>query len=279
MLENVVDELKKYNIFDVSIFKPTYKQEISFYITNNIHRFDLLILFGGDGTLNEAVNGLMVSRKKPKLLYVPVGTVNDFGNYLKISSDYRKTLKLLNEKSFLIDVGMINERYFIYVLACGKFTNISFGGNEGNNKRFLGKAYYYLKATNEFFKSYNMNLRIDERVNKNYSLLLGMNIGRIAGFKIRKNPNKLNDGKIKVVLFKSATFFTNIAIGLYLLFGIKLKGMVEVHEISSLKIISNNKCRYNTDGEESYLTKEAKIKILKEALEIYVTNQSGQFYF
>jgi diacylglycerol kinase family enzyme len=73
----------------VSIFKPTYKKEISIYLANNCSRFELVIVFGGDGTLNEALNGLMNKTHRPKLLYVPTGTVNDFGHYLKIPKDFK----------------------------------------------------------------------------------------------------------------------------------------------------------------------------------------------
>lgn len=236
-------------------------------------------MFGGDGTLNEAINGLMISKTKPKLLYIPTGTVNDVGNYLKISSNYKKALKLLNEKTVLIDVCTINEMYFLYVFACGKFTNISYGGNEAHSKRKLGKFYYYIKAIKEFFRTSKIDFNINDNGYIQCGLLLGLNIGRVGGFRIRRSPNKLNDGKIKVVSFRSTTFFTVIAIGLYLLLGVSIKGMCKEYTGSNFKIKSNQKNLFNADGEESYTTEEVNVKVLKEAIEIFVPKRSVKLYF
>ena len=279
MLDEVVDELKKYNIFDINIFRPTYKKEISLYINKNIHRFDLLILFGGDGTLNETINGLMISDRNVKLLYIPSGTVNDFGNYLKIPSDYKEAFALLKNDAVGIDICQVNEMYFSYVLACGKFTNVSYGGNYKNNKKALGKFYYYFRALKELFKFSKIKFIINNSIEKRYALMLGLNIYRVAGFNIRNKKNKLNDGNINVVFFKSTIFFSTLAIGLFLVFGIVLKGMVEVYTSNKFEISSNLKQQFNTDGEESYFTDYVNIKVIKEALRIYLPPESIKKYF
>ena len=273
---DVVEELKKYNIFDVSIFKPTYKKEISIYLANNSSRFELVIVFGGDGTLNEALNGLMSKTCRPKLLYVPTGTVNDFGHYLKIPSNFKETFKLLlNEVSF-IDICKVNEMYFLYVMACGKFSGISYGANINNSKKSLGIVYYYLRAFKEFLKHKSKGFIIN---NLKCSLFLGLNVWRIAGFNLgNKKGNKLNDGMIDVVFFKDTTFLNTIAIGLFLLFGIKLKGVVRKERVSSLNIKCDSKKQFNTDGEESYFTDKVNMVVLRESLEIYLPKESVKKY-
>jgi diacylglycerol kinase family enzyme len=67
------------------VFYPSYPKEITFYLRENGFRFELLVLCGGDGTLNEAINGLMNLIDKPKLLYIPSGTVNDVSKALKLN--------------------------------------------------------------------------------------------------------------------------------------------------------------------------------------------------
>ena len=273
---DVVEELKKYNIFDVSIFKPTYKKEISIYLANNCSRFELVIVFGGDGTLNEALNGLMNKTHRPKLLYVPTGTVNDFGHYLKIPSNFKETFKLLlNEVSF-IDICRVNEMYFLYVMACGKFSGISYGANINNSKKSLGIIYYYLRAFKEFLKHKSKSFIINDL---KCSLFLGMNVWRIAGFNLgNKKGNKLNDGMIDVVFFKDTTFLNTIAIGFFLLFGIRLKRVVRKERVSSLNIKCDSKKQFNTDGEESYFTDKVNMVVLREALEIYLPQESMKKY-
>ena len=273
---DVVEELKKYNIFDVSIFKPTYKKEISIYLANNSSRFELVIVFGGDGTLNEALNGLMNKTHRPKLLYVPTGTVNDFGHYLKIPKDFKETFKLLLNEASFIDLCRVNEMYFLYVLACGKFSGISYGANINNSKKSLGIVYYYLRAFKEFLKHKSKSFIINDL---ECSLFLGLNVWRIAGFNLgNKKGNKLNDGMIDVVFFKDTTFLNTIAIGLFLLFGIRLKGVVRKERVSSLNIKCDSKKQFNTDGEESYFTDKVSVVVIKEALEIFIPKESMKKY-
>ena len=99
-----------------------------------------------------------------------------------------------------------------------------------------------------------------------------------AFFDTNKKGNKLNDGMIDVVFFKDTTFLNTIAIGLFLLFGIKLKGVVRKERVSSLNIKCDSKKQFNTDGEESYFTDKVNMVVLREALEIYLPKASMKKY-
>lgn len=280
MLDEVVCELLKYDITDVSIFKPSYKKEITVFLKENGSRFNLLILFGGDGTFNEMVNGLMSLVIRPKILYVPSGTVNDLGKYLSLPKDYKKSFLMLKDKTTLIDICKVNEMYFSYVLACGKFTSVSYYEGNLKYKKALGKFYYYLIAIDDFFKPRNLCFTINGQAKEKSSLILLLNIWRVGNFKIRlKNKDKLNDGKINVVLIKNTLFFDVFGLILFLLFGIKLKGIVEVISGDRFKIRSMSVEQFNTDGEASYKTDNVDVVVIKEALEIYVSKKANDKYF
>ena len=83
---------------------------------------------------------------------------------------------------------------------------------------------------------------------------------------------------IDVVFFKDTTFLNTIAIGLFLLFGIRLKGVVRKERVSSLNIKCDNKEQFNTDGEESYFTDKVSVVVIKEALEIFIPKASMKKY-
>ena len=278
-MEDVVNELKKYNITDCSIFKPTYKKEIINYLSNNSKRFELLILFGGDGTFNEMLNGLMFNSFKPKILYVPVGTVNDLGKYLQIPNNYRDAFRLLNTNPILMDVCKVNDKYFSYVLACGKFTNVSYGSNLNKWKKIFGKFYYYLKGIYDLFSRNMIQISLDNGDVKKVSLILFLNIWRVGNFKIRKKNNKLNDGFINMVFFKNTIFFGIFSIFMFLIFGIKIKGFTEVKKVSSFTIKTKEEILFNSDGEECYNTNFVKVDVIKEALAIYVPQKANEKYF
>lgn len=279
-MEEVVNELKKYNINDVSIFKPSYKREITDYLFKNSIRFSLLIIFGGDGTFNEVINGLMLRDEKPKILYVPTGTVNDLGKYLSLPKQYTKSFEFLNDSPIAIDICKVNEKYFSYVLACGKFTNVSYGNNSNKFKKIFGRFYYYFKGVKDLFKNTSINLSINNEKSKKYSLILFLNIWRVGNFKIRcRRRNKLNDGSINVVLFKNTIFFGLISIFLFLIFGIVIKGQVLILNGNQFNIEIDEKKQFNTDGEESYNTKCINVSVIKEALKIYIPKKSTDKFF
>ena len=79
---------------------------------------DRIIVAGGDGSVHEAVNGIMRAEKDAALGIIPTGTGNDFAKAAGISLDWQATARLLadritsNSPARRIDVGRMNERYF-----------------------------------------------------------------------------------------------------------------------------------------------------------------------
>lgn len=86
-----------------------------------------LVCSGGDGTLDEVVEGMMHRQKKLPLGYIPSGTVNDFARSLKIPRDMVKAACLaVSGKDFLSDVGTFNNSHFVYIAAFGIFTDVAY---------------------------------------------------------------------------------------------------------------------------------------------------------
>jgi len=77
-----------------------------------IKNFSTIISVGGDGTLHEVVNGMVGGPQK--LGIIPAGTGNDFARALNIPVNLREAIEILvKQKSILIDLGKLNEKYFI----------------------------------------------------------------------------------------------------------------------------------------------------------------------
>ena len=276
MIEKELDALKyllnKRNICDITIFYPNRCKEITDYLKTNGNRFDLLILFGGDGTLNEAVNGLMMLENKPKLLYIPSGTINDVGHTLKLKNKFTQALNLLNFEPVKMDVGEAMGEFFLYVYACGKFTSVSYGEYSKVFKRSLGKFYYYIKSIKDFFKPINLSFTINNQKYDKLYLMLVLNTQRVGNFYIRKKEvDQLNDGVITLVLFKS-TFFIPLSLIIYFIFGNYLKHRYIEIKGSSFVIKCDDKYQFNKDGEMSLFTNQIDIKVHNKALEIYVND-------
>lgn len=77
-----------------------------------------IVVAGGDGSIHEAVNGIMTARNTGRLGIVPSGTGNDFAKACGIPLDWKSAAESLAERiagqapSRRIDVGRVNERYF-----------------------------------------------------------------------------------------------------------------------------------------------------------------------
>jgi len=105
---------------------------------------DLLIVAGGDGTLNEVVHGLMDLSKaaRPALGVVPLGTANDFATGCGIPREPERALALcLEGQRVPIDVGKANEQWFLNAASVGFGAAVT-ATTPPELKRLLGPAAY-----------------------------------------------------------------------------------------------------------------------------------------
>ena len=75
------------------------------------HQFQVIVAVGGDGTVNEVVNGMVDS---PAILGIlPIGSGNDFAKEIGLSRNLKKDLKILLEgQTKEVDVGLANSQYY-----------------------------------------------------------------------------------------------------------------------------------------------------------------------
>lgn len=91
------------------------EQQIRAAVDSGVER---LIVAGGDGSVHEAVNGIMRADKDAALGVIPIGTGNDFAKAANIPLDWQAATRLLadritsNSAIRRIDVGRMNDRYF-----------------------------------------------------------------------------------------------------------------------------------------------------------------------
>jgi diacylglycerol kinase (ATP) len=103
---------------------------------------ELVIAAGGDGTINEVVNGLMRVSRPPRLGIVPLGTANDFARTLDLPSHAGAALRVaLHGVAVELDVAIVNARYFINVSTGGFGADATKSAPRGA-KRVLGPLAY-----------------------------------------------------------------------------------------------------------------------------------------
>lgn len=167
---------------------------------------DLIVCCGGDGTLNDLINAVMILEKKPEISFIPLGTMNDFANTIGL---YRFKFwlpnNMKNAEKIKIDIGKFNEKYFNYVAAFGAFTMVPYVTRQ-SLKKIFGKIAYFIVAVKYInkIKSYNLEINVDGNTIKGDFIYGSVsNSKSIAGFQwFRKREIDLSDGKYEVILVK-----------------------------------------------------------------------------
>lgn len=170
--------------------------------------YDLLVCSGGDGTLDEAVTGMMKRppEKRIPIGYIPAGTTNDFANSLHISRDILKAAyAVVHGKEFACDVGRFNKDIFVYVAAFGLFTDVSYQTDQ-KLKNVLGHSAYVLEGVKRLLDvpSYHIKVTCQDMVIED-DFMIGMitNSKSVAGFQgITSKDVEFDDGEFEVTLIK-----------------------------------------------------------------------------
>jgi YegS/Rv2252/BmrU family lipid kinase len=169
--------------------------------------FDLLLCSGGDGTLNEIVNGLMeLPDHRPLIGYIPAGSTNDFAINLYEDQDVMEIVEsILGGCELPCDIGRFNDKYFIYCAAFGAFALISYETAQ-INKNILGRVAYLLEGTKHLntLKAYHLTVKYDNKTIED-DFLYGMvtNSDSVAGIRGFGGRNvQLDDGLFEVLLVR-----------------------------------------------------------------------------
>lgn len=167
--------------------------------------YEYILVAGGDGTVDSVVNIMMKKNINLPLGILPVGTANDFGKLLDIPADVEEACKRIvsTVEPRLIDIGKINDKYFVNVASTGLFTDVS-QKVDINLKNTLGKLAYYLKGIDEIknFRKLKVKLTSNEYNYEGYMYLMLMFNGKTAGNLNIASRSDVEDGKLDVVLFK-----------------------------------------------------------------------------
>ena len=186
--------------------------------------WDLIIVSGGDGTVNEVAKGIALSEKKVPVAILSSGTVNDFANHMKIPKDINDFYDMIKRgKTVNVDLGKLNNDYFVNVAAGGLLSSVGYQVLP-ETKLVLGRMAYYLEGLKEItlqsFEPINLTIECEEYNSSDEVLLfLISNSSSIGGFKKMAPKADVLDGFLDVIIVKKsdvanlANIFFNIFSG------------------------------------------------------------------
>lgn len=259
-----VDKIKKvceeenldYEIYFTEYPKDATKIARKYRFTKNI-----IYSVGGDGTLNEVLNGIVGT--KNLLGVIPAGSGNDF----------YKTLSKIDEEYPVIDIGKVNDRYFINIISIGIDAEVANNVSLMKKRKVPTNQIYNASLIYTFFKyKYkDIELSIDEKEQKKGKCtILTICNGQVygGGYKIAPSA-KLTDGYFDVYYVEKVNKPQLPSLINMLKQGIHEKhNKVHKSQATKIKFKCDKELVCNIDG-EIMTAKKFNVKIIPNAITIY----------
>ena len=207
-----------------AIFTESRNHAIKLTVSALEEGFRKIIIVGGDGTLNEVVNGIFRQKICPAgevvIGMIPVGTGNDWGRMYGIPKKYKKAIGVIKkEHCFIQDVGYVTyydelekkDRYFINVSGMGYDALVAHKTNQLKDRGRGGKMSYLLNIFAGLFQYKNMHFDIHVDGKEVFSgKVLSMNMGicKYNGGGLMQVPEAVpDDGLLDVTVIKGISKF------------------------------------------------------------------------
>ncbi|MEM9446621.1 MAG: diacylglycerol kinase family protein [Verrucomicrobiota bacterium] len=233
--------------------------------------FETIVAAGGDGTLNEVVNGMALS--KSKLGIMPIGSVNVFAMELGIPREVDKAVEILRKHhTRKIDLARANNRWFVQLSGVGFDAEIV-KSTDLNLKKALGPLSYAVTVSQLAGKKpATIHLRNGKKSHKKDGAFVLIGNGRLYGGPFAVFPDAdLEDGLLDVCLFEKIShmdvlrYIQGIILGRHI-------NMEDVHYFKADKIVissENNEVPVEVDGELSGNT-PVEFEVVTKGLEVIV---------
>ncbi len=214
-------QLNGYTIVPHRISKDTTIEDGLKDINDN---YNHILIAGGDGTIDRLVNYMKKNDIDIPIGILPTGTANDFANVLNIPLDIDLCIEnIINSEPKYIDLGVINDDYFVNIASTGMFTDVS-QRVDSNLKHSIGRISYIIKGVEDalHLRKFNVTIRSKElEYDGDMYLILVLN-GRTAGNISFAHNAMLDDGYLDVIIFKAMPIPKSIPVLLDIIKGLPL---------------------------------------------------------
>lgn len=250
---------------------PKSITKIAFQASNE--GWQAIIAAGGDGTVNEVVNGIMRSNKRPVLGILPFGTTNDYARALGFHKDPIEAARQIAErKTMKVDIGKGNEdEYFINNAALGKITEITYAVSEREKKRYGRLAYLFngLKMLPQL-KPVDVRMEFDGETFEGPILLSFINNSHtVGGLESLVRDAKINDGYFDLLILKKVSPARLFSLFLLLKRGTHLQSEDVIYRrVKNVKVAGDTPLNFSYDGVYGGETPYT-VECLHQALEVF----------
>lgn len=246
-----------------------------------------IMAVGGDGTINEVVNGIyrsnITDKNEVKIALIPCGTGNDWGRFWGINRDFKESIKHIKDgKTKQVDIGLCSgktggiatEQYFINAAGGGFDATVVY--ITSRLKTFLG-GYKWVYSVSLllsvfFYRAKQMTIAFNGKEIRQNIFTFCIGNGCYSGGGIKQNPNATPcDGLFDAIIVPKLSFLEIIK-GISLVF----KGKITEHprvtsfQSTEITITCGEKIRMELDGIDIQCDGEYNIKLIPNALQMIV---------
>ena len=242
---------------------------------------DFIIAVGGDGTVNEVVNGIVKGGHKTPLAIFPAGTANDFAYHIGMSQDINRFCDVIrNGRIIKSDAGISGGEYFMNVASGGLLTDVAHSVSPAA-KSILGHMAYLIEGAKELtlfpeLKSVKLKISANEKtIEDDILLFIVSNSPRVGGFRSVSPKADISDGLLDVLVIHKQNFMDMINLFIQLNNGTHIENRrISYFQTNKLKIEckDSNCIILDIDGEKGDRL-PVEIGIIPGAVNLFVSEK------
>ena len=267
--EKIENKTKKY--FEIVETRITEKALDATHFAEEAakEKYEAVIVFGGDGTVNEVISGIAEEEYIPKLGIIPGGTGNLITKLVQIDQDIDKAIEGLDfNLTNKIDIGKANDHYFGYIFSVGSLPE-AIHNVEIEDKTKFGMFAYAINTVKSVIRDEVFNIKV-ETENGNYEGDASQVLVLLSNyFSDKKIFDENKVGYANILILKDASIFSKLSLIPDLLKGDVVENdSIEYIKAKTIKISSDIEIESDIDGDQSD-DLPVEIKVLGNHIEIY----------
>ncbi len=261
--------------FSVTVYPTACSGDATTVTANLDEDYDTIVCCGGDGTLNEVINGLMQNKNRYKLGYIPSGTLNEWSSGLKISHIPKTAAQdIVDGKIQPLDIGLFGDRYFSYTACFGAFTSASYSAPQSVKNAIGQSAYFFegIKSLSLIKPSY-LKFKIGGKtIEGDYifgSISNSVSMGGVI--KLDISDIHLDDGLFEILLIENPDNLLELQEIIDCILRRKFDNKkIKFFKADSITVLGSRGTDWTLDGEHAIGTDKIEIKNINKAIDFIV---------
>lgn len=203
-IDKVIKVHQKYG-YEVVPYRISFDHDMIEAFESMDEKYKYVLVAGGDGTVDTAVNHMRNLGINIPIAVLPVGTANDFAKFIGIPEDVETACEqILSSEPKKLDIGKVNDKYFVNVASTGLFTDVS-QKTHVNLKNTMGKLAYYVKGIEQLpnFRKLKIKVKSEDAIFDGDMYLMLVFNGQTAGNLKFAYKAEVDDGMLDVIIIKA----------------------------------------------------------------------------